>query len=105
MDGIVPITGEEVEERLSAGEPLTIIDVRQPEEYRNGHIPGAVLIPMGEIPDRMDEIRRHGEVIFVCRSGRRSGLVCEYLQEQGFSNVKNLEGGMLAWNGDVVDGD
>ncbi len=74
-----------------------VIDVREQWEYDEGHIPDITLIPMNEIPNRLDEIPTDKEVIVTCRSGNRSGQVTEYLREQGFTNIHNMTGGILAW--------
>lgn len=74
-----------------------LLDVREPEEYAAGHIPGITLIPMGDIPARLDEIPTDKQVIVTCRSGNRSGQIADYLRDQGFTNVHNMEGGILAW--------
>jgi len=90
------ITAEQLKARLDAGEKPVMIDVREPEEVAQGMIEGAIHIPMGQIPDRLHEIPQ-GEVIFICRSGNRSGKVCEYLSMLGHGKPVNLAGGMLAW--------
>ena len=77
---------------------MVLIDVREDSEYAEGHIPGATLIPLGQIPDRLDEIPTDKTVVAVCRSGNRSGQATDYLREQGFDNVHNMEGGMNAWS-------
>lgn len=87
----------ELKRRLAAGEKLTMIDVREAEEVAAGMIPGALHIPLGELPGRLGEIPRTGEIIMICRSGQRSGSACEYLQAMGFDGARNLVGGMLAW--------
>ncbi len=92
------ITVQELKARLDAGEKPVMIDVREPEEVACGMIPGAMHIPMGQIPQRLDEIPREGEVIFICRSGGRSGQVCDYLGMLGFDKPVNMVGGMLAWS-------
>ncbi|MFO7664094.1 MAG: rhodanese-like domain-containing protein [Chloroflexota bacterium] len=74
-----------------------LIDVREPYEYEAGHIPGITLIPMGDVASRLNEIPTDKEVIITCRSGNRSGQVADYLRAQGFTNVHNMEGGILAW--------
>jgi rhodanese-related sulfurtransferase len=91
------ISVEELKARLNAGERPVIIDVREPEEVAYGMIPGAKHLPMGQIPQRLEEIPREGEVIFVCRSSHRSAQVCEYLTMIGFEKPVNMVGGMLAW--------
>jgi rhodanese-related sulfurtransferase len=74
-----------------------VIDVREQYEYDEGHIPGVTLIPMDEIANRLSEIPTDQEVIVTCRSGNRSSQVTDFLIEQGFDNVHNMEGGILAW--------
>nr|WP_249305909.1 rhodanese-like domain-containing protein [Lederbergia citrea] len=98
VEEIKTITPEEVKNQLREGKNLHLIDVREDDEVAEGMIPKAVHIPMGEIPDQLDQLNRDNEYILVCRSGGRSGRVCEYLMEQGL-NVKNMVGGMLEWTG------
>ena len=74
-----------------------MLDVREPHEYAAGHIPGITLIPMGEIANRLSEIPTDQEVIVTCRTGNRSGQIADLLREQGFTNVHNMEGGIVAW--------
>ena len=82
-------------ERLAAG--AVLVDVRQPDEYAEAHVPGAVLIPLGEIPVRWEEIPQdRGEVFVVCRSGARSLQAATFLAQQGLA-VVNVAGGTLAW--------
>lgn len=94
MDTILP---SEIKARLAQGEKLTLIDVREDEEVAEGMIPGAIHIPLGQIPDRMSEIPQRDEVILVCRSGNRSGRALGYLEANGFKGLKNMTGGMLEW--------
>lgn len=101
MEEIKEITAAEVKEKLERGEKLNLVDVREDEEVALGMIHGAKHIKMGEIPSRLDEFNKEEEYIFVCRSGRRSEMVCRYLQELGY-NVRNMVDGMLAWEGDTV---
>ncbi|AWL09608.1 rhodanese-like domain-containing protein [Aquirufa nivalisilvae] len=92
------ITIEELKERMDNNEALYIIDVREEHEFDEFNI-GAQLIPLGELPERLDEIEadKDAEIIVHCRSGARSGRAKEYLSSEGYSNVRNLIGGMLAW--------
>ncbi len=76
---------------------VVVFDVREPYEYQAGHIPGVKLIPMNDVPNRLDEIPRDKTVILTCRSGNRSGQVADFLRKQGFTNVHNMQGGILAW--------
>ena len=78
-------------------EDVYLIDVREQWEYDEGHIPGVTLIPMGEVANRLAEIPTDKEVIVTCRSGNRSGQVTDFLRQQGFDNVHNMDGGILAW--------
>lgn len=93
------ISVQELQERLEQGETINLIDVREEYEYEDFNL-GGTLIPLGEIPDRLDEIKhlKDEEVIVHCRSGKRSESAQKFLQSQGFSNVRNLIGGVLAWN-------
>ena len=78
-------------------EDVILIDVREQWEYDEGHIPGITLIPMSEIAGRLDEVSTDKEIIVTCRSGNRSGQVTEFLRTNGFDNVHNMQGGILAW--------
>lgn len=93
------IAPTELKDRLAHGEHPILLDVRQPEEHADEHIPGSILIPLGELPERLDEIMQHkdDEIIVYCRSGNRSGQACMFLNMSGFTNTKNLRGGMLSW--------
>lgn len=73
-----------------------LIDVREPDEVAGGTLPGAVNIPLGQLPTRLGELDPHRRVVLLCRSGGRSGQAAEYLAANGFDDVVNLAGGMLA---------
>jgi rhodanese-related sulfurtransferase len=93
------ITVTTLKQRLDAGEALHVIDVREPEEYKEFNL-GVPLIPLGKIQSiQLDEIDhlKNEEVIVHCRSGKRSMVACLVLETAGFTNTKNLEGGILAW--------
>jgi len=92
------ISVEELKARLDAGEKPRMIDVREDEEVAQGMIPGAVHLPLGQIPQQLAAIPKDEEVIFVCRSGYRSDQACQYLSSLGYTGVANMVGGMLAWN-------
>ena len=76
---------------------VMILDVREQDEWDAGHIPGAVFMPMGQVPDRLSEIPKDKTVIVQCRSGNRSSQVTDFLIQQGFTNVHNMSGGLNAW--------
>ena len=84
-------------------EDVLVLDVREQWEYDAGHIPGVRLMPMGEIPGRMSEIPTDQTVILTCRSGNRSGQVADFLRQQGYDNVHNMTGGILAWESAGLD--
>lgn len=76
---------------------VVLIDVREQSEYDESHIPGVTLIPLGELAQRVDEIPTDKTVIVTCRSGNRSGQATDFLRQNGFDNVHNMDGGILAW--------
>lgn len=99
------ITTEELAVLLAEKASINLIDVREPDEWEEGHIAEARSIPLSQFQAREHEVHDvEGEVIFICRSGGRSGRVCEYMTSQGY-DVVNVDGGMLAWKGEVVVGE
>ena len=94
------ITVKELKAKIDGNEEHQLIDVREDYEYEAGNINGEH-IPMGEIPDNLDKIATNKPVIIHCRSGKRSASVIQYLEAQGFSDLYNLEGGILAWQAEV----
>lgn len=96
------ITPLEFAGRAGAEPAPVLLDVREAWELAISRLDDAVHIPMGQVPDRLDEIPRDREVVVLCRSGGRSAQVCRFLQQQGYQRVWNLTGGILAW-GEQVD--
>ena len=93
------ISVQEVSTRLKAGEKLNLIDVREPDEYAEFNI-GGILLPLGKIYSmQLEDIEdlKGDELILYCRSGNRSLHACLFLESAGFTNVKNLAGGMVEW--------
>ena len=86
----------ELSEKLKFGKHPLVLDVRQPEEFRQAHIAGAKLIPLGELHRRMKELPQGREIVCVCASGNRSSSAAKTLANKGFC-VFDLQGGMLAW--------
>jgi len=82
---------------LQGRDDVALFDVREPVEYDAGHIAGARLIPLGQVPSRLAEIPKDKTVILTCRSGNRSGQVADFLRQQGWKNVHNMAGGIAAW--------
>lgn len=93
------ITSNDLKARLDKGENIILLDVRQPEEHEEKNIANSLLIPLNELPDRVDELDAHkdSEIVVYCRSGNRSGQAIHFLEASGYTNLKNLKGGMLAW--------
>jgi len=99
---IPEMSPHELKRRMNAGEPFELIDVREPFEYEIARINGAKLIPLGEIGERLSELQRERPIIVHCHSGKRSAQAVGVLQQHGFTNVYNLEGGIDAWS-DQID--
>ena len=87
--------------RLWQNKEAIIIDVRTPGEYRDGHIPGVVNIPLDELEKRIGEIPKDKKVVLICRTGSRSAQGTRLLRSKGFNNVYNSTGGMSTWKGPV----
>ncbi|MBK8878130.1 MAG: rhodanese-like domain-containing protein [Haliscomenobacter sp.] len=92
------ITVQELKSKMERGDRFVLIDVREPDEHQAFNV-GGHLIPLGTVPRTIPELEEHQEeeVIIYCRSGRRSATAQYMLLQAGFKNVRNLEGGMLAW--------
>ena len=97
-DGAAAVNVEEARRKLDAREAV-MIDVRERDEWRAGHVKGARHIPLGDLGARVGEIPRDREVLLFCRSGNRSGKATQFLREQGYTQVRNVEGGIIAWTG------
>jgi len=94
------ITTTELRQRLQAGETLHLIDVREPWEHEEAGIPSAQNIPLGSLPDKLDDLEdwKDQEVIVQCKSGARSSQAKAFLTQQGFTNVRNLLGGFTEYS-------
>ena len=95
------ISPMELSEKISRGEEVVLIDVREAYEWDAGHIASAQHIPMSQMQKRIGEIPRDAEVVVICRSGSRSAHVQHHLQQLGYEKVKNLVGGMARWSREV----
>ena len=101
VDGIPEIQPEELNRRLVAGEGIYILDVREPHEYQICNI-GGHLIPLGDLPKRVNELDSSHEIVVHCKGGTRSAKAVDFLRQSGFGRASNLAGGILAWS-DKVD--
>ncbi|HEU4965289.1 MAG TPA: rhodanese-like domain-containing protein [Bacilli bacterium] len=104
IDGINQIDAAELKQLIDEKKNVTLIDVREPQEYEAGHIPGIPLIPMHQIPANLDKLDKDTEYVFVCRSGNRSQQVAHFLKAKGFDKVSNFYGGMLSWSYEIKPG-
>lgn len=95
------ITVKDLKKRLDAKEDFDLIDVREMHEWQIAKIPGAKLIPMGELPNRLSELDPNREILLQCKSGGRSGRVLEFLKQKGYKKVKNVVGGITAWANEI----
>src|SRR5216683_1709681 len=91
------ITAVELKQRLDRGDDLKIVDVREPNEYQINRIPGSVLIPLGDVPKRQNELDPNDEIVVHCKMGGRSAKAADFLRSVGFGRVLNLKGGILDW--------
>lgn len=89
---------QELKERLDNGEKINLIDVREEWEFEEFNLNGK-LIPLGQLPSRLDELNdlKGEEIVIHCRSGNRSGQAKRFMEQQGFTKVRNLLGGTMAW--------
>ncbi|HUK30116.1 MAG TPA: molybdopterin-synthase adenylyltransferase MoeB [Candidatus Acidoferrum sp.] len=94
------MTPRELKQRLDRGDDLFILDVREPHEYQICNLNG-YLIPLGDVPKRVNELDSSREIVAHCRSGKRSAEAAEFLRKAGFRKVWNLKGGILAWSDEV----
>jgi molybdopterin/thiamine biosynthesis adenylyltransferase/rhodanese-related sulfurtransferase len=96
------ITPIELKQMMDEQRDFRLVDVREPHEYDICRIPGSVLIPLGDVPARMNELDSAQEIVVHCRSGVRSARAVDFLRQAGFARIHNLKGGILAWS-DQVD--
>ena len=95
--GVPRVEPEALRAELESDEPPFLVDVREPGEWAIAHLPGAHLIPKGELAERVDELTRAAKLVVYCRSGTRSAEATRFLLDLGFANVRTLHGGLNAW--------
>lgn len=95
---IKSMTVTELKQSLEKGEKLILIDCREQKEWDEAHIPAAKFMPLSGLEDQMNQLEdKNAPIVFQCRSGKRSMTACKMLEEAGFSDLTNLDGGILAW--------
>ena len=97
IESIEQIAAAELRDAVKAGEPMQLLDVRSPKEYADGHVDGAINIPVGELASRAGELRRDAPTAVMCEGGYRSALAASLLQQEGFARLANVTGGMAAF--------
>lgn len=90
-------TPADVQKRLAEGEELYLLDVREPHEYKEAHVPGSMLIPLGHLSMKIGDLPTDKPIVAICRSGNRSGVATSILKRAGFAQVQNMRGGIIAW--------
>jgi adenylyltransferase/sulfurtransferase len=100
-NGIKEITAKELKAIIDRKDKFVLVDVREPHEYQIAKIPGARLIPLGEVAQRANELDTADDIVVHCRTGVRSAKAIGVLQKMGFKRLRNLKGGILAWSQDV----
>jgi sulfur-carrier protein adenylyltransferase/sulfurtransferase len=100
-NGVTEITPRELAEQMHAGADLDLVDVREPGEWEITRLPGARLVPLGQLAASMAKLDSAREIVVMCRSGQRSANAARQLQAAGFRKVKNLAGGILRWSDEV----
>ena len=95
------ITVRELKDRLDKGDQVFLLDVREPHEFSMAKIEGSTLIPLGTLPNSLNQLDPADEIVALCHKGMRSADAVGFLLQQGFSNVKNLVGGIDAWSVEI----
>lgn len=98
---IMQVSPTELNEEIAQGKDQILLDVREPFEVEAGAIPGITNIPLGMLPMRQGELDKNAEIVTICKLGGRSTKAAEFLTEAGFSNVRNMTGGVTAWKEQV----
>ncbi|MGH7502507.1 MAG: rhodanese-like domain-containing protein [Longimicrobiales bacterium] len=103
IDDGIEITAADLKRRLDQGDPVTLIDVREPWEWDLANLEshGARLMPLMTIPERLNEFDASRAYVLYCRSGSRSMRALQFMHAHGFQNVRNLQGGLHAWSNEV----
>jgi len=92
------VTNDDLLDKLEQ-DRVVILDVRETTEHAHGHIPGSVLIPLGQLEERYEELDKESEIYVICQAGARSNAACRILEGKGFPSVYNVLPGMVAWTG------
>lgn len=99
--GVPEITVLDLKKLMDSGKAPVVVDVREPEEWEIARLPDTKLIPLGSLPERVNELDSADDIVVHCHTGMRSARAVEFLQKMGFTKVKNLAGGIDAWSNSV----
>lgn len=91
-------TPQQLQQRLEEQASPVLLDVREPHEFAYAQIPGSVLIPLQQLPQRLDELPMDKDIVVICHHGMRSQQACNFLQASGYQRLFNLKGGIDAWS-------
>ncbi|KJV06405.1 rhodanese-like domain-containing protein [Methylocucumis oryzae] len=100
---IKQLSAQDLHAKLTNNEPVFLLDVREPPEFDYAHIEGSVLIPLNQVPKRLNEIATDAAIVVICHHGMRSQQAADYLAHVGYKNVANLQGGIDMWSRTVDD--
>jgi rhodanese-related sulfurtransferase len=95
---IKQLSAPELKTKIDKLELLFLLDVREPNEFQYAHLDNSVLIPLNQLPQRLNELDKQQEIIVICHHGMRSQQAAQYLEHSGFSDISNLQGGIDAWS-------
>ena len=95
------ITALQLQESIAKGRKVTLLDVREPQEWEITHLPGAKLIPLGDVPERVNELDSADDIVVYCHHGQRSQRAINFLKKMGFDKLQNLAGGIDSWAANV----
>lgn len=92
---------DELARKLGEGDPV-LVDVREPDEFASGHVPGAVNVPLGRLASCIEELDSDADIYLICQTGHRSATAAKFLKRVGFTNARSVKGGTSAWRGPLA---
>lgn len=101
-EGYGTISPQQLQSKLDSGEKLTIVDLRDPGFFQQGHITGSVNIPFGDLQNRLGELKQTDQIVLVCYVGDTSQVAGKFLAEKGYANIWSMTHGMAGWTGKLV---
>lgn len=102
IKGVQSVNAEQFAKEMEKQRDFLLIDVREPHEFRRGHIRGARNIPLSQLPEQLSSVTTDKRILLYCQSGVRSRQAAKFLSQKGFTNIVNLRGGIMSWHGERV---